>query len=138
MTSVGSLVDVLVKLVGNILKSLGASDRFHGGCLSLLGGVRELHKVVLEILGELVDVLTRSMTSQEGRKTTNHCILQFGGFDLSKSKVPEASEPRSWRHSLVLRLPRGLRVTLPDPRPSSDPPNRGGSGGRPFKDSKNN
>ena len=64
------------KLVGNILKSLGASDRLHGGCLSVLGGVRELHKVVLEVLGELVDVLTSSMTSQEGRKNTNHCILQ--------------------------------------------------------------
>ena len=63
------------KLVGNMLKSLGASDRLHGGCLSVLGGVLELHKVVLEVLGELVDVLTSSMTNQEGRKTTNHCIL---------------------------------------------------------------
>ncbi len=46
-------------------------------CLRVPGGVRELHKIVLEALGELVDVLTSSMTSPEGRKTTNHRILLY-------------------------------------------------------------
>ena len=89
------------KLVGNILKSLGASDRLHGCCWSVLGGFRELHKVVLEVLGELVDVLTSSMTSQGGRKTTKHSILQC--LEASTApKVefwrPRSHDPRDCRH----------------------------------------
>ena len=40
-----------------------------------LGGVRELHKIVLKAVGELVDVLTSSMTSQ-GRKAVIVCVRQ--------------------------------------------------------------
>ena len=60
--------------VGSSLKSLEDSDRVHGDCLRVPGGVREIHKIVLALLGQLVDVFTSSMTSQEACKTTNPLI----------------------------------------------------------------
>ena len=90
--------------------------------------------IVLEALGELVDVLKSSMTNPESSNTTNYCILQmFGGLDLSKTKTLEGSKPRSWIRSSLSRPPMRLPLTSADARTSSDPPVRGGFGGSPFQ-----
>ena len=127
---------VLWSFVGSTLKSVGASDRFHGACLRAPRGVRELHKFVLEVLGVLVDVLASSMTSQEGRKTTNHCLVQC----LEASTPPKL---KLWRvGATILQTFVTFEASQGAATPSGPPmalynlPNRWESGGRPFKYSK--
>ena len=105
------------RFVGNMLKTLRASDWAHGGCLSSFWCPRAAQGR-LGGFGELVDVLTGSMTNQEGRNTTNHCILLCLEASLSAKLKFWRARNHDLQHSSPLSLPRRLRVSLADVRPS--------------------